>query len=63
MPSKSSCYNPPPQATALASLHPHHLTISGAVLDQLAALPEVPADRLAPPPTPKYSEDAFGEYR
>lgn len=33
------------------------------MLDQLAALPEVPADRLAPPPTPKYLEEAFSEYR
>ncbi|KAI4525044.1 aldolase [Schizophyllum commune Loenen D] len=47
------------EATALASLRPHHLTISGAVLDQLAALPEVSAERLAPPPTPQYSEEAF----
>ncbi|KAL1744266.1 hypothetical protein HDZ31DRAFT_39043 [Schizophyllum fasciatum] len=47
------------EATALASLHPHHLTISGAVLDQLAALPHAPQERLVPPPTPAYSEEGF----
>lgn len=45
------------EAIALASLHPHHLTISGGILDQLAVLPEVSQERLTAPPVPSYSAD------
>ncbi|KIY45088.1 aldolase [Fistulina hepatica ATCC 64428] len=41
------------EVIALASLGPNHLTLSGSVLDQLAALPEVPAEALQAPGAPR----------
>jgi transaldolase len=45
----------PIEVIALVSLSPDHLTLSGSVLDALAALPALAADSFTPPPAASFS--------